>query len=50
MLSNAEKVEIAYKLLLEVVETWDEKNVEIYQSYLSFDELVSQLGRIKLIK
>ena len=48
MLSNAEKVEFAYKLLLEVVETWDEKDVEIYQAYLSFDELVSELGKVKL--
>jgi len=48
MLSNAEKVEIAYKLLCEVVNTWDEKDVEVYQAQLSFDELVSELGKVKL--
>ena len=47
-MTNAERLDFAYSLLLEVVANWDEDDVEIYTPKMSFDELVREIGSIKL--
>jgi hypothetical protein len=47
-MTNKERLEIAYKLLLEVSENWSEKEVKTYKAKMSFDELVAEIGSIKL--
>ena len=47
-MNNKEKLKIAQKLLTEIVENWNENEVEFYDSKFSFDELVSEINSIDL--